>query len=509
VRAKDITATDRTGRIVIPLSEFKPTFFLVLSGVIASGGARADIGTPTTVGADQTSGSQAIGARTSQSAQGTTSSYGIDVGIGETDNINLTPTDKVAQTIATVDADFALKQQSALYDDNIKGQFGYFDYLQHAYGSQLIGRFDGVGDVAVMPQRLIWTVQDNFGEASLDPFAALTPANVQYINSFSTGPELDFHPFGASFAELVALYQRAQYQTSPFNSNRFVVSFEWGFPLSPRSTVALNANTERVLFENTTVNTDFDRSSAFVSYELHGARTDLSAKAGLTRVDQQGTTVSGSLANFELDRKVSLATTVSFSAGRDLTDSLATFSNLQSGAIGGINTAQAAVNSSVYTLSYAQLQWRSVRNRTSFALSARWENDQYANDAKTDVVGISPAVATEIDASALDSSRRGAEFVVERRFTRIMSAQVLGSYYDQEYPHADFTITEGSTRFEDSRLGAGLIFQPGRALDIRLRYQHIDRVVAGVGSGTGYRDNVVFLTVGYRPRPANELAPAF
>ncbi len=494
---------------MIQLREFKPTFFLVLSGVILSGGARADIGTPTNMGADQTAGSQPIGARPPQAAQGTTSSYGVDLGIGETDNINLTPTDRVSQTIATVDADFALKQQSALYDDNIKGQFGYFDYLQHAYGSQLIGRFDGVGDVAVIPERLIWSVQDSFGEASLDPFAAQTPGNLQYVNSFTTGPELDFRPGGASFAELVARYQRAQYQTSPLNSNRFVVSFEWGFPLSPRSTVALNANTERVLFENTTVNTDFDRSSAFVSYELHGARTELSAKLGLTRVDQQGTTVSGSLANFELDRKVSPATTLSFSAGRDLTDSLATFSNLQSGAIGGINTAQEVLTSSVYTLSYAQLQWRFARNRTSFALSARWENDQYENELKADVLDISQPVATETDASVLDSSRRGGEFVLEERLTRIMSAQILGSFYDQHYPHANFAITADSTTYEDSRLGAGLIFQPGRALDIRLRYQHIDRVISGVGSGTGYRDNVVFLTVGYRPRPADQLAPAF
>jgi hypothetical protein len=481
---------------------------LVLSGLVLIGEARADIGNQTNIGTDPTDGNAANVGRTAQNAQGTTSSYGVDVGVGETDNVTLVTTDKVSQTIATADADFTLKQQTGVFDDNLKGQFAYFDYLQHAYNSLLVGRFDGVADYSLIPQRLIWSVQDNYGEASLDPFAAQTPANLQYVNSFSTGPELDFRPGGATFLQLIARYERAQYQTSPLDSNRFLASFEWGVPLSPRSTVAFNANSERVLFENTGVNSDFDLSSAYASYEIHGARTDLTARLGLTRVDQQGTAASGGLANFELDRRVSLATTLSLSAGRDLTDALASFSNLQPGASGGITTAQAAVSSSVYTLSYAQLAWRFARNRTIVGLSARWENDQYSNDLQADVVGITQPVATEANSSALDSSRRGGEFNLEERLTRILSAQFLGSYYDQQYPHANFAITADSTRYEDSRLGMSLIFRPGRALDIRLRYQHIDRVISGVNSGTGYRDNVVFLTVGYRPRVSDDGGPA-
>lgn len=473
------------------------------SGLLSIGGARADTGNLLSAGT-QKIGSQAFADDTAQSPQGTISSYGVDVGVGEADNITLATSDKISQTIATADADFSLKQQSGLFDDNVKGQFSYFDYLQHAYNSQVIGRFDGVGDIAVIPQRLIWTVQDDFGESSIDPFAAQTPANLQYINTFSTGPQLDFRPGGVTFATLMARYERAQYQTSPLNSNRFLGGVQLGVSLSPRSTLAFNVNTERALFENTIVNSDFDLSSAYASYEVHGSRTDLSGKLGVTRVDQRGTTSSGSLLDIAVDRKVSLATTVSFSAGRDLTDALGGFSNLQNGAIGGINTAQASVTSSAYTLSYAQLGWRFERQRTTFRLSARWDKDQYATGLTAEVIGVTPNVTTETNASALDSSRRGGEFSLEERLTRVISAQFLGSFYDQEYPHANYAITADSTRYEDSRLGAGLIFRPGRALDIRLRYQYLDRVVAGVQSGTGYRDNVIFLTVGYRPRLEND-----
>jgi len=471
------------------------------------GEARADTGSVIGAGT-QTIGNQALADGTAQSPQGTVSSYGADVGVGEADNITLATTNKISQTIATADADFSLKQQSGLYDDNIKGQFGYFDYLQHAYNSQVVGRFDGVGDFAVIPQRLIWTVRDDFGEASLDPFAAQTPDNLEYINIFSTGPQLNFRPGGVTYATVIAKYERAQYQTSPLNSNRILGDVELGVPLSPRSTLAFDVNTERTLFENTVVNSDFDLSSAYASYRLHGSRTEVSGKLGITRVDEQGVTSSGGLADIELDRKVSPATTVSFSAGRDLTDTLASFSNLQNGAIGGINTAQASVTSGVYTLSYAQLAWRFARERTTFNLSARWESDQYPTGRTAEVIGVTQSVTTETNASALDSSRRGGEFSVQERLTRVISAQLLGSYYEQEYPHAGFAITAGGTRYEDSRLGGSVIFRPGHALDIRVRYQHIDRVVAGVDSGTGYRDNVVFLTIGYRPRLETDSATA-
>ena len=56
------------------------------------------------------------------------------------------------------------------------------------------------------------------------------------------------------------------------------------------------------------------------------------------------------------------------------------------------------------------------------------------------------------------------------------------------------------------------MFREGRGLEIKLRYDHTSRAVSGVGvsSGigdvpgvsTGYSENTVFLTIGYRPKPA-------
>ncbi len=342
-----------------------------------------------------------------------TLTYGVDVGVAESDNVTLVPTDKVSQTIATTDIDFAVKEQSRLLDVNATGNFSYLDYLQNAYGNQLIGRFDGIAHIAIIPERLTWVLQDDFGQAALDPFTPTTPVNLENVNYVSTGPDLVLRFGNTSFVNMSARYARTEYQTSPFNSNRLFASLAWGLDLSARSSVSLNGDTERVMFSNTVLNTDFDRTNGFVRYSLQGARTELTADVGGTNISQGGTSLSGGLGKIELTRKISAAAQLTFTVGHTLTDASTSFSTLQGGATGAIGTAPAAQTSDSYTSNYVSAGWQYVRNRTTIGLSGRWERDTY---------GAQPV---------LDYTRGGVEFNVQRRLTRAFTAQLIGRYTKQ------------------------------------------------------------------------------
>ena len=74
--------------------------------------------------------------------------------------------------VALADADFDYTQKSRRLDVDAKGNFTYLDYLQGAYGSQLIGRFDGMAHLAIIPERIVWVLQDDFGQAAIDPVYA-------------------------------------------------------------------------------------------------------------------------------------------------------------------------------------------------------------------------------------------------------------------------------------------------------------------------------------------------
>ena len=439
----------------------------------------------------------------SSAAVAETLSYGVDAGIAETDNVNLAPTNPVSQTMAVVDLDFDVKQLTRLFDLDAKGNFSYLDYLQNAYGGQLVGRFDGTGKFALIPERLTWVVQDDFGQAALDPFTPQTPNNLENVNYLSTGPDVALRFGGTTFLNLSARVARAQYQISPFNSNRVLGDAAWGFQLSPASTISLNADTERVLFENTVVNTDFDRTNAFVRYDIQGARTSFSVDLGGTQIaqgqgqGQRGTSTSGALARVQLTRKVSTAATLTLTGGHDLTDGSTSFSTLPAGAIGIVGTAPAALTSATYTSNYASAGWKYVRNRTTIAVTGRWEKDVYR------------------EAPVFDMTQEGAEFNVERKVSPALTAQLLGRLYKTSYPHAVLVAGTGpvlpnqfdavagnvigSSDYSDALVGAALSWRHGRAMEIRLRVEHTSRVTTGIDAG--YHENRVYLTIGYRPRP--------
>jgi hypothetical protein len=418
-------------------------------------------------------------------AQGTRAqslTYGADVGIGESDNVTLVDTNKVTQTMAIADLDFDLKDQSRRFDVDAKGNFSYLDYLQNAYSNQLLGRFDGKADVAIIPQSVTWVLTESFGQAQIDPFVATVPTNLQNINYVATGPDVALRLGPTVFLDLSARYAKSTYQTDPFDSNVINASAALGRALSAQSSISINGSFERALFENTDVNTDFNRTSVYAHYEIQGARTNLTANLGATKVDQGSESFTGPNAKLQLSRKLSSASTLTFTIGRDITDGSTAFANLQSGAIGGIVTGAAVVTQNNYTVTYGSLAWDYTRNRTTIGVSGTWEKDSYDG------------------LPLLDVTRGSAEFRIERRLTSVLTGQLLGRLYRNDYANTNFSETDGV-------VGAALAFHAGRGLEIKLRYDHSTRNASGLGVvpgvSNGYNENRAFLTIGYRPRTAD------
>jgi hypothetical protein len=441
--------------------------------------------------------------------------YGADVGIGETDNVNLAGTDKVSQTIATTDFDLAVNQQSRLLDVKAAGAFSDLVYLQGAYGNELIGRFDGLGQLAIIPERLTWVLRDDFGQASIDAFTPIRPNNRQDLNYLSTGPDLYLRLGATGFIKVGARYANAYYQTSSFGSNRALATLGAGLQLSAGSSVSLNGAAERVLFQNTLINSDFDRYSVFGRYEAHGARTDLAVDLGATTVDQSAlapmvtlenepgstnevpvtvpghppTSTTGPLGRLELSRALTPAAKLTLTAGRELTDGASSFSTQQGDAIGTLNSAPAPLSSDPYTATYGSIRWQYVRYRTGVLVTGQWERDRYPL------------------APQFDLTRGGAEFNVQRLLTHHLSAQLLGRWYKVDYPNAALATNIGSPENDTKLIGAALAWRHGRWLEVLLRYEHTSYTVSQ--GDFGYGENRVFLTVGYRPRlttPEVELA---
>lgn len=415
--------------------------------------------------------------------------YGIAAGIGETDNVNLSSTDPKSQTIAATDLDFDLRRTGSRLDAAALGNFTDLYYVQGAYGNQVLGRFDGLATAKLWSDRLKWMAGDDYGEAQTDPFAAVTPTNLQRVNVFTTGPDLMLRPSYATFIHLDARYSKLSYQTSPFDGHDLVGSAELGRQLSSLSSLSLVVQAAELRFDNTTVNTDYDRREAYGRYLVKGARTSIDAQAGVTQANDVASSWKTSpLVRVLLTRTVSPFSLVTLGGGTEYTDAGNSFSSLRAGAGGGIAVAPVTQSTGNYRRDYGTAGWGFSRLRTTLGFTGTWERDTYDLQSLYDV------------------TRTGLGLSLGRALTPKLSVNINGSADRYQYTHQGFTDKFGT-------VGGGLVYRPGRWIILYARYDHSFRRSGGssvgvplLGGGASYDENRVFVMIGYRPHSDTEAA---
>jgi hypothetical protein len=414
--------------------------------------------------------------------------YGVAAGVGETDNVNLSSTDPKSQTIAAADLDFDLKRTGSRLDASALGDFIDLDYLQGAYSNQLLGRFDGLATAKLWSDRLKWVVADDFGDEQTNPLAAITPANLQRVNIFSTGPDLTLRPSYSSFINLDGRYSNITYQTSPFDGHDLLGSVEVGRQLSPLARMSVVVAAEQLRFDNTTVNTNYDRREAYGRYFIQGARTSIDAQLGATQANEVASTWKTSpLVRLLLSRRISPFSVLSLDGGREYTDAGDSFSNLTSGAGGGIVVAPVYQTTANAQRTYGSAGWAFTRLRTTLGLTGTWERDAYQGQP------------------IYDATRADVGLNLGRDLTPTLSVNLGGTVDRYDYLNQGFTDNFGT-------VGGGVTYRAGRSVVIYARYDHSFRSTRITGSpitgspigGAGYDENRAFIMIGYRPHSDTE-----
>src|SRR5665213_2368349 len=107
-----------------------------------------------------------------------------EIGVGAiyTDNIRLVATDTQTDTIGVVTTDFLVHEQTRHFDAEVAANLQYLTYEHNIYTKELLGDLAGFGKFALLPGRIDWVVQENFGQQQLSPGTPLTPLNLENIN---------------------------------------------------------------------------------------------------------------------------------------------------------------------------------------------------------------------------------------------------------------------------------------------------------------------------------------
>lgn len=228
--------------------------------------------------------------------------------------------------------------QGARYDAELRSAFTYLHYFNDTLDSELLRGFAGELNLAFVPGRFVWVVQENYGPVLEDPLSPDRPDNWTYDSYFSTGPDVQFGDAGGFHVIASGRYSRADYENSEVPpSEQLTGELTFALPGTERSERSLNVNAQRVeqgegTNGNVDVTQDYDRQEAFLRLASDFTRTSLFVEAGGTMLHDAGETASAPLLRFGIDRNLSRTLSLFVAGGTQYSDNLSRFGRLQDGA---------------------------------------------------------------------------------------------------------------------------------------------------------------------------------
>ena len=204
-----------------------------------------------------------------------------------TDNVNLEPNgpgDELAMIGLVGQTE---RENAPRLDYKLNSDLMLVKYFGSQYQTQPLGYLDGTADFKIVPGTLSWTGRDSFSQVSINPVGAPTPNNLESINYATTGPQLVLKPTLQSTITVDGTYAYVYSSSkSPeyinINSNRYGGDVRFDHAFSNILTGYVVGAYQKVRFQDTSINTDFDYRQGSVGFKISTARTVLDANIGYT-----------------------------------------------------------------------------------------------------------------------------------------------------------------------------------------------------------------------------------
>lgn len=405
-------------------------------------------------------GSQAL-----QPGQGRTL-YALDLnaGVDYSDNITrlLKSGDEIEETIGSVGFTAMLDHNGQRVRSQVAADLAWLNYFDNTFDDEVVGYFDGDATFEILPERIQWYFQENFGQIRTDPLSAETADNREYVNYFTTGPDFTLGLGSANFLRLSGRYSDNTYEDLSFDNTRYTGTLTLGRRLTESRTLSLNVSSDRVEFDDEIVNTDIDRRAAYLNYSAQGARTTLAASIGYTEVEIEKQTSDGVLAEVDLARRLSGASSLYLSAATRFSDAGDVFRD----ALDRRTRLDGQWRDATLTQASGDaFKYRSVgtgysfqKNRTALQLGIDWSKERYER-------------AVELDRTVVTWNA-----FLRRELSRTLSVSLEGRYYQQDYDALGFDDDEIEVRL-------GALWRLGRRLGLAFNYNYFHRKASSESSG--------------------------
>lgn len=398
-------------------------------------------------------------------------SFAITAGGAWSDNVARAPQDEESGSVARAGVILGYEHSSAKLDVSIDGNVSYEHYIDDTFDDGVIGGVSASLVGHLVPDRLRWTVEENFGQVARDPFFAATPETRENINVFSTGPDLRIGG-GRTYLALSARYTMSDYEMSLFDSNQYDAVVSLVRDGSKGSSLSLNVAGARVDVEEGSDGFDYDRYESFIRLQAESARTVLHLDAGYTMLEIGNESPGGVLLRGSINRRLSQSSSVFISLGSQYSNSAEMFRMGQVTRGVTLETSSVLTTSEPFENRFASVEYNFFRGRTRFGLSVHYSDEDYE------------------ESDATDRTVAAATIYISRQLRPLLELRVFANYEQERYDEVDVDTDE-------IEAGAYLDWQVGRRMDLRLQYDWMDR--KSTLKASEFTENRVSLSLSWWP----------
>jgi Putative beta-barrel porin 2 len=375
---------------------------------------------------------------------------GLTVGVAYSDNIDRTPTADRDETIAQGGIDFAVTEATRRIQADARGSLYYYDYIDNTYENQTVGAIDALVDITIVPERLNWLVQENYGRNLFDPFQADRPENWENLNFFTTGPTIVLYRSGRNDIGMDLRYSRMDYEIRPFDNERNTGRLWIGREIRRDHHLSLNAEVEAITFDNGGLSPDYDRRSGYLRYTVETGRNQLVLDAGYTQQEILEKTDGGVRFNVGWIRTLSSQLQLSLNAGRQFADQANVFRYQQDITRDVDSVGDFTENGSPFLWTYTNVGLGFETERTVFQGLIGLSEEEYETQ------------------STSNRRNRNVDLHFQRDFTRALYGEIDATFYWREF-------SEATVEDDTLRASVALGYRLSAAFDLSLRYTYVSR----------------------------------
>jgi len=325
-------------------------------------------------------------------------------------NINLTPIDRISENIAHVlFASNYLKKTAVL---NLKFNL-YADrqeYLNHTFANQTVVTSYLSLSAALKKQRLYWEAENKHDRVQISQAEANIPTNQENTNYFTTGPRFVLFKNNKSSLDVDIKYEKFYAEISNSDFSGYLANTSYLRNITRTSAITLDVNYTDRKFDDQILNTDYKRTDATLGLMKKLKLSILEIGAGQTQLKMQNqATRKESIYRAKYQYQLGKKTSLTASYNHQLND----FSTVFARAVPG-SPFYTDVNSEIFLLNSGKFSI--VRNFSHSSL--HYDYVYVSNDYQDD---------------ALDTVVRASTLTLTNKLSVDFSTSLSGTYRNTDY----------------------------------------------------------------------------